>query len=98
MLVGLLLGFANGLGSGAMLTLGSDLSPKTQPGSFLGIWRLFGWTGNSAGGPISGAIAQTLGNSASALSVSMIGGIGVIIFSFFQLFWDSFNLFLDNLL
>ncbi len=82
MLVGLLLGFANGLGSGAMLTLGSDLSPKTQPGSFLGIWRLFGWTGNSAGGPVSGAIAQTLGNSASALSVSMIGGIGVIIFSF----------------
>ena len=83
MIVGLLLGFANGLGSGAMLTLGSDLSPKNQPGSFLGIWRLFGWSGNSAGGPISGAIAQTVGNTASALSVSMIGGIGVIIFSFF---------------
>ena len=81
MLVGLLLGFANGLGSGAMLTLGSDLSPKNQPGSFLGIWRLFGWSGNSAGGPISGAIAQTAGNAASALSISMIGGIGVIIFS-----------------
>ena len=81
MLVGLLLGFANGLGSGAMLTLGSDLSPKNQPGSFLGIWRLFGWSGNSAGGPISGAIAQTVGNTASALSISMIGGIGVIIFS-----------------
>ncbi len=82
MLVGLLLGFANGLGSGAMLTLGSDLSPKNQPGSFLGIWRLFGWSGNSVGGPISGAIAQTVGNTASALSISMIGGIGVIIFSF----------------
>ena len=83
MIVGLLLGFANGLGSGAMLTLGSDLSPKKQPGSFLGIWRLFGWSGNSAGGPISGAVAQTLGNTASALSVSTIGVIGVIIFSFF---------------
>jgi MFS family permease len=83
MFVGLILGFANGLGSGAMLTLGSDLSPKNQPGSFLGIWRLFGWSGNSAGGPISGAIAQTAGNTASALSVSMIGGIGIIIFSFF---------------
>ncbi|MEE2620628.1 MAG: hypothetical protein VYD40_02420, partial [Chloroflexota bacterium] len=52
-------------------------------GSFLGIWRLFGWSGNSAGGPISGAVAQTLGNTASALSVSTIGVIGVIIFSFF---------------
>ena len=82
MLVGLLLGFANGLGSGAMLTLGSDLSPKNQPGSFLGIWRLFGSSGNSAGGPISGAIAQNVGKTASALSISMIGGIGVIIFSF----------------
>ena len=36
MLVGLLLGFANGLGSGAMLTLGSDLSPKKST------WILFG--------------------------------------------------------
>ena len=39
------------------------------------VWK-FCW------GPISGAIAQTVGNTASALSISMIGGIGVIIFSF----------------
>lgn len=81
--VGMLLGFANGLGSGAMLTLGSDLSPKGSPGSFLGIWRLFGWSGNSAGGPISGAIAQSYNMVASAVSVSAIGLVGAILFSFF---------------
>ena len=31
-------------------------------------------------------------------TLGMLSILGVIIFSFFQLFWDSFNLFLDNLL
>ena len=31
-------------------------------------------------------------------TLGLISILGVIIFSFFQLFWDSFNLFLDNLL
>jgi len=83
MIVGMLLGFANGLGSGAMLTLGSDLSPKSNPGTFLGIWRLFGWSGNSAGPPVSGAIAQSFSIGTSALSVSVIGVAGVLLFSFF---------------
>ena len=83
MAVGMLLGFANGLGSGAMLTLGSDLSPKANPGSFLGIWRLFGWSGNSAGGPISGVIAQSSTIATSSISVSAIGLVGVLLFSFF---------------
>tara|TARA_B100001079_G_scaffold89144_1_gene76600 strand:+ start:41 stop:625 length:585 start_codon:yes stop_codon:yes gene_type:complete len=31
-------------------------------------------------------------------TLGLLSILGVIIFSFFQLFWDSFNLFLDNLL
>ena len=31
-------------------------------------------------------------------TIGLLSVLGVIIFSFFQLFWDSFNLFLDNLL
>ena len=31
-------------------------------------------------------------------TIGLLSILGVIIFSFFQLFWDSFNLFLDNLL
>ncbi len=82
LLVSLLLGFANGLGSGAMLTLGADLSPSINPSAFLGIWRVFGWTGNSAGGPVSGSIAQLFGLTASSLVVAAIGLVGVGIFAF----------------
>ena len=31
-------------------------------------------------------------------TIGLLSILGVIIFSFFQLFWDSFNLFIDNLL
>ena len=31
-------------------------------------------------------------------TLGLLSVLGVIIYSFFQLFWDSFNLFLDNLL
>ena len=31
-------------------------------------------------------------------TIGLLSVLGVIIFSFFQLFWNSFNLFLDNLL
>jgi len=31
-------------------------------------------------------------------TLGLLSILGVIIFSFFQLFWDSFNLFIDNLL
>ena len=31
-------------------------------------------------------------------TIGLLSVLGVIIFSFFQLFWDSFNLFLENLL
>ena len=31
-------------------------------------------------------------------TLGLLSILGAIIFSFFQLFWDSFNLFLDNLL
>ncbi len=31
-------------------------------------------------------------------TLGLLSILGIIIFSFFQLFWDSFNLFIDNLL
>ena len=47
--VALFAGVANGWGSGAMLTLGTDLAPRESPGPFLGIWQLMGNTGMTAG-------------------------------------------------
>ena len=38
--VAVLIGFGNGIGSGTMLTLGSDLAPGNARGEFLGVWAL----------------------------------------------------------
>ena len=46
-----ILGFGNGLGSGAMMTLGADLAPPGSSGEFLGVWRLIGDVGNAGAPP-----------------------------------------------
>jgi MFS family permease len=73
--VGLLAGLGNGLSSGFVLIMGTDLSPKENPGEFLGVWRLISDTGGATGPMAIGGIAQvvTLGVAASATA-----GIGVL--------------------
>jgi MFS family permease len=46
------MGFANGLGSGVMMTVGADLAPSGSRGEFLGVWRLVGDAGGS-GAPLA---------------------------------------------
>ena len=80
LLVGLLLGFANGLGSGINMTLGSDLSPALGRSQFLGLWRLVTDLG-SAGGPLLVAIVITVASlGAAPVAVALIGlaGAGVM--------------------
>ena len=48
-LIGLLIGFSNGIGSGSMLTLGSDLTPSNRPSEFLALWRLIAGLATWAG-------------------------------------------------
>lgn len=66
--VSLLAGFANGLGTGSMLTLGSDLAPIAARREFLGIWRLIGDLGHAGGPLMIGALIElvTLGAAATA--------------------------------
>jgi len=54
----MLMGFGNGLGSGTMMTLGSDLAPPQSRSEFLGAWRLIGDTGFSAGPLAVGGLAD----------------------------------------
>ena len=76
LLVGLLLGFANGLGSGINMTLGSDLSPELGRSQFLGLWRLVTDVG-SAGGPLLVAIVTSLASlGAAPVAVALIGLLG----------------------
>jgi len=74
MLVSILAGIGNGLGSGIVLTLGADLSPVTSTGEFLGIWQLVGDFGAMSAPLLIGAVAQIIGLQAAPL---FIGGIGI---------------------
>jgi MFS family permease len=77
-----LIGFANGLSSGTMMTVGSDLAPTNTRGEFLGVWRLIGDIGSS-GGPIAvGAVAGALALPASALVMTGIGFLAAWTFAF----------------
>jgi MFS family permease len=69
----LVIGFGNGIGSGTMLTLGSDLAPKESMGEFLGVWRLIGDMG-STGAPMAvGGVADLTGLAMSALVLGAVG-------------------------
>ncbi len=76
LLVGLFLGFANGLGSGINMTLGSDFSPDLGRSQFLGLWRLVTDVG-TAGGPLIIAIVTSLATlGAAPVAVAAVGLIG----------------------
>ena len=63
----------NGIGSGTMMTLGADLAPRQATGEFLGVWRLIGDAGGTAGPLVVGSIADLLGLSFAAFALAGIG-------------------------
>jgi MFS family permease len=74
--VSLLAGFANGLGTGLLLTLGSDLAPAAARGEFLGIWRLIGDIGHAGGPLMIGGLIELASLAAAATTVAGLGLIG----------------------
>lgn len=74
--VSLLSGFANGLGTGLLLTLGSDLAPEDIRGEFLGIWRLIGDVGHAGGPFMIGILIEIVTLTFAAAAVAGIGLIG----------------------
>jgi MFS family permease len=67
------MGFGNGIGSGSMMTLGADLAPREATGEFLGVWRLIGDVGSTGGPLVVGGIADLVGLTLSALTLSGVG-------------------------
>lgn len=80
--VGLLIGFGNGLGSGIVMTLGADFSPAAGRAQFLGAWRVCGDVG-TAGGPllVAGATAA-LSLGAASVAMGVIGMAGASLMAF----------------
>jgi MFS family permease len=55
-----LLGFGNGIGSGLIMTLGADHSPRAGRAHFLGVWRLMADIGATCGPALLSLLVATL--------------------------------------
>ncbi|MGQ4599873.1 MFS transporter [Nocardia sp. R6R-6] len=71
-----LLGLANGVSNGLIMTVGADVAPDAQRAEFLGAWRLTHDIGMFAGPVAVGAISAVtaLGAAALALALAAAGG------------------------
>ena len=73
----ILSGVGNGISSGLVLTMGSDLSPPDNKGGFLGIWRLISDAGGAAGPSVMGLIANSFSLAIASFSSGFIALIGI---------------------
>ena len=71
--VALLSGLGNGFGTGIIMALGADLSPRTNRGEFLGVWRLLGDAGHAAGPFVFSAVT---GFFALGATLALAGAVG----------------------
>ena len=78
----LLIGFGNGIGSGTMLTLSTDLAPAGNPAEFLGLIRLLADLGRILGPLAVGIVADQFSLGASALVLASAGIATALLFVF----------------
>ncbi|MRX45312.1 MFS transporter [Agromyces kandeliae] len=72
----MLLGVANGLSSGVILTLGADLAPASNPAPFLGAFRTIADAGGAAAPLAISAITSALSLMAAAAVMGVLGLVG----------------------
>jgi MFS family permease len=81
--VAVLLGFANGIGTGVVMIIGADLARASgRHGQFLGLWRLIGDIGMSGAPLLVGSIVDGAGLAAASLAVAGIGVAGALVMAF----------------
>nr|WP_281282078.1 MFS transporter [Rarobacter faecitabidus] len=73
--VAAILGFANGVGSGIVMTLGADVAPPDNRARFLSLWRLCQDSGEAAG-PLVLSAATALGSLAAGIWIAALAGAG----------------------
>jgi len=66
------IGFGNGIGSGMVMTLGADHSPRLGRVHFLGVWRLMSDLGSSCGPALLSFLAATLSLGAGIVATGLI--------------------------
>lgn len=79
-LVALVLGFGNGIGSGIIMTLAADAAPSEGRNAFLGVWRLMSDIGNSGGPALLAAIAGLASLAAGIGTIGLFGLLSTLVF------------------
>jgi MFS family permease len=78
--VAVLLGFANGIGTGVVMIIGADLARASgRHGQFLGLWRLIGDVGPSGAPLLVGTIVDAASLAAASLAVAGLGVVGALV-------------------
>ncbi len=72
LLAAAVIGFGNGIGSGMVMTLGADHSPRPGRAHFLGVWRLMSDIGASCGPALLSLLAATLSLGAGIAVTGLI--------------------------
>ena len=74
--VALAVGVANGMSTGIVMTLGTDLAPAARRSEFLGVWGLLTDAGTAAGPMAISALLAVAPLSIAALGVAALGALG----------------------
>lgn len=74
--VGIIIGFGNGLGAGIVMTLGTDLAPEEDTGTFLGVWFLVAGIGGTIGPLLIGIIADIASLATASIITAAVGLAG----------------------
>lgn len=79
LLVAMLIGFGNGIGSGIVMTLGADFSPSPGRPQFLGIWRLLTDIGTMAGPGTVSAVTAAVSLAGGIWTTGVLGLVGALV-------------------
>ncbi|UUX94725.1 MFS transporter [Aquabacterium sp. J223] len=72
LLVAAAIGFGNGIGSGVIMTLGADHSPRQGRAHFLGVWRLMSDIGSSCGPALLSFLTAALSLGAGIAATGLL--------------------------
>lgn len=76
----LLMGFGNGIGSGLVLTIGADASPRHGRTEFLGLWRVISDTGGGLGPLLLAGVTALASLASGVIAIGLVGFVAAGMF------------------
>ncbi|MGE0798425.1 MAG: MFS transporter [Lautropia sp.] len=76
----LLLGLGNGIGSGIVMTLGADSSPRAGRAEFLGLWRILADIGSCGGPVLLSVVTAAISLTAGITTIGALGFVAAAVF------------------